>query len=83
MRSQRPFSGVESLLNSRSFTTVSVCQQWMQEYLAHIGKRPKCSFSANNIQVGEIVVFNPITAARREWKVQCIEQMYPGPDRLQ
>ena len=51
-------------------------------YLPHIGSRPKWFFPADNIQVGDVVVVIDPDVARREWKVGCIKQTYPGPDGL-
>ena len=54
----------------------------MREYLPHIGLRPKWFFPADNIQVGDVVVVIDPYAARGEWKVGRIKQIYPGPDGL-
>ena len=47
-----------------------------------MGSRPKWFFPADNIQVGDVVVVIDPNAARREEKVGCIKQTYPGPDGL-
>ena len=50
-----------------------VWQQCMQEYLPHIGSRPKWFFPADNIQVGDVVVVTNPNAATWEWKAGCIK----------
>ena len=49
----------------------------MREYLPHIGSRQKWF-----LKIGDVVMVIDPNAARREWKVGCVERTYPGRDQL-
>ena len=59
-----------------------VWKRWMKEYLPHIGSRKKWFLPTKNVRIGDVVVVIDPDAARREWKVGRIEQVYPGNDEL-
>ena len=54
----------------------------MREYLPHIGSRQKWFRPTENHKVGDVVIVIDPNAARREWKVGCVEHTYPGRDQL-
>lgn len=59
-----------------------VWKRWMKEYLPHIGSRNKWLEEKKNVSVGDVVVVIDPDAARRDWKVGRVEQVYPGNDGL-
>jgi hypothetical protein len=59
-----------------------VWRRWIKEYLPHIGSRKKWFLPTKNLNVGDVVVVIDPDAARREWKVERIKQVYPGNDGL-
>ncbi len=59
-----------------------VWKRWMKEYLPHIGSRKKWFLPTKNLHIGDVLVAIDPDAARREWKVGRIEQVYPGNDEL-
>ena len=54
----------------------------MKEYIPHIGSRKKWFSAQKNLKVGEVVVVIDADIARRDWKVERIEQVYQGNDGL-
>lgn len=54
----------------------------MKEYLPHIGSRNKWLEEKKNVSVGDAVVVIDPDAARRDWKVGRVEQVYPGNDGI-